>query len=220
MEENQQDPIVQRLFFERNQDLKLRQQKWMQIDIALRTYSYLGLVISLISAGAFAFSFLNVKLTNNQLVALIVAGVGLLLSILSFMLLRIRGQLQKRIFDFEIGTTTPYYLMDETSLSAEVVMKWAEFERIARQITSKDGKPYGQKSIKIIIKDVSELGIISPNDIQYLSILLEIRNSIVHGEGLRDFYAASHSLEKLDIIIREIKNELQAPPDRNLIHNS
>ena len=209
MEENQQDPIVQRLFFERNQDLKLRQQKWMQIDIALRTYSYLGLVISLISAGAFAFSFLNVKLTNNQLVALIVAGVGLLLSILSFML-----------FDFEIGTTTPYYLMDETSLSAEVVMKWAEFERIARQITSKDGKPYGQKSIKIIIKDVSELGIISPNDIQYLSILLEIRNSIVHGEGLRDFYAASHSLEKLDIIIREIKNELQAPPDRNLIHNS
>lgn len=149
------------------QVLEVRRSK---LDAILRVYVMLGFFTAVLSLVYFGFSFLKITLTDDQRAALIAAGTGLSVAIMSATYLVFRHQ--------RISSVREEY--DGNRLDYDLIKEWNNFEAMGRQVLEERGIDFNRKSPRSILTTLQSNGLI-PNDlVREISIALDIRNKVVH----------------------------------------
>jgi hypothetical protein len=138
--------------------------------MVLRIYVALGILIAAASVLYFVGSMFEIEISTKQRFALIVAGSGLAVSVLSWLLLNYRRALDR------------YQTEEYLSLvrRMEVVEAWQEFEETSRRLLRKDGEDFERYSLRSMIDALRKDGVIDIQDFENLRNALDIRNLIVH----------------------------------------
>ena len=144
--------------------------KAMQLELILRVYIGLGLLIAFGALVYFGFSFLKIELTTDQRMSLMVAGAGGAVTVMSALMLVIRRQ--------QIALRNEVY--HSVELGYDVVREWAEFEGNSRRVLGEKGIPFNARSPRSIISMLQSNDLISHDLAQEISLALDIRNRVVH----------------------------------------
>lgn len=163
--------------------------KLQRVRLILRMYSVLGLMVSVGAIGYFLLTFLPVDLTLNQRLAVIVAGVGLLLSLTSILML-----------EYYAATLV---VREQEWQQAEFIKTWIDFEQASRAAIG-DEEKYTRSSIRSILKELRDEGKITDDDLELLEDALKARNSIVHGARTVSQKVLDNMTSSLSTIIRQL----------------
>lgn len=177
-------------------ELQAKQSWSKKIETVLKLYSLFGLLIAAFSGIYFLLITLEISLSSQQQIALIISGTGLGVSIASWVMLLIR----KDRIEKELAT---YKLMSEIS---ELVWKWASFEELSKNILIAKGKDFKKHSIKDVIIQLYEDHIIDLEDTRYLEDTIHVRNMAVHGQNR----LPEETIEKYSRILDEVISKLES----------
>lgn len=195
-----------------NKEISLRDileaKQPLQRDIEKRTYfdnrrkrwtiliSFSGAIYAV--AGLLIYLFQNKKFSIENDLGLIIAIVGILLSLVAFLY----GQL---ISKSSISTRTFTTAYTTTSDNYEIVKRWHVIENLAKKLMTETDKEMS-KSVSFLIRFLSHK--IAKNEQEFLKIreLLQLRNKILHEQyNLSDnerkefLYFADDLIERLEL---------------------
>lgn len=158
---------------ERVSYLRVRRQRRVVLDSVLRAYGIMGLLIAVFAFGYFALSLLHFKLSQQQLFAVVIAGSGVALSVMSWLLLAYRRQISE----------TQAFQLREYAYTSELIDTWLTFENLSRKVLAAQRDGVNKYSLRVIISKLFADGLISGEDLAKLQDALEVRNLVVHGQG-------------------------------------
>lgn len=171
-----------------------------------KLYSALGLSLSVISSGYFIFTLFPYDLSREQRVALLAAGVGVMMAVLSRILILFEREREAEMFS--------------NFKTYEKIMKfldaWGKFEKVSKDVLSKDKyyigynkfddykkiDTYNKYSLRSIVKNLYDEKKIGETDVIALEEALKARNLIVHGENFSSLYSPKSFLFSKDIDIK------------------
>ncbi len=165
-------------------------RKKNRLKLILRLYSFIGTLTAVVAIIYFAISYYEFKITSNQRMALMFAGVGLLLSLMSKFYSEIIKEREK---EQEIRRM-------ELNKISHFVLNWATLERTIYTILERYEPNIGKFSIKRNIKFLYDEEIISDREFINLERALDLRNKIVHGHTTSN----SDELDKYSEQINEV----------------
>ncbi|MGJ8698243.1 MAG: hypothetical protein ACSHYF_18120 [Verrucomicrobiaceae bacterium] len=174
-------------------DLGKRRRMRRKLDLLLRAYSLMGLLMAILAGGYFLVSLLP-ELTKNQQMALMFSGVGIALALMSRTLLILRREREAG----EVERMTEYESV------ASFLDTWARFERISKEALSKEGEEFNRHSLRSVISRLHEDGKLDSSDVLALEEALQTRNLIVHGERPFSTKIAQTVTDSLLDIIKKI----------------
>ena len=174
--------------------LKGRRRSRRKVNLLLRTYSWMGVFLAIIAGGYFLSTLFSFELTSNQRLALMMAGVGLLLSLMSTILINF----------YRAKDADELYQAEEQERLADFLAAWAQFERVSKRIMAQDEDQINIYSLRSVISRLHTEGIIDEKDVVVLEEGLRTRNSIVHGEHPMSARATERTTDSLVEIIRKI----------------
>lgn len=180
-------------FSEALYDLGKRRRMRRKLDLLLRAYSLMGLLMAILAGGYFMVSLLP-ELTKNQLMSLTFTGVGIALALMSRTLLIWRKEREAG----EVERMTEYESV------ASFLDTWARFERISKEALSKEGEDFNRHSLRSVISRLHEEGKLNDSDVISLEEALQTRNLIVHGERPFSTKIAQSVTDSLIDIIKKI----------------
>lgn len=170
MEENNQ--IEYRKYLDEiSHELNFSYRKKNRLKLILRLYSFIGIFTSVLAIIYFVISYYEFNLTSNQRLALMAAGVGLLLSLMS----RFYSEIIKEREEEQEARRI------ELNQISQFVMNWATLERTIYSILEKNESNISKYGIKRNIRLLFEEKIISDREFINLERALDLRNKIVHG---------------------------------------
>ena len=175
-------------------ELSRRRRVRRRLDLLLRAYSVMGLLIAILAGGYFLLTLLPFELTINQLMALLFAGVGIALAFMSRTLMIFRKERESEELD---------RLNEYESLSL-FLDTWARFERTSKEVLEKEGEEYNKHSLRAVISRLYEEGKIDKGDVIALEEALQTRNAVVHGERPLSTKVAEKITDSLVDIIKKI----------------
>ncbi len=170
MEDNNQ--IEYRKYLDEiSHELAFSYRKKNSLKIILRLYTFVGILTSVVAIIYFIVSYYEFNLTSSQRIALIAAGVGLLLSLMSRFYSDIIKEREK---EQEIRRI-------ELNKISQFVLNWAALERAIYSILEKNDANISKYGIKRNIRFLFDEQIISDREFINLERALDLRNKIVHG---------------------------------------
>lgn len=155
-------------FFEIRSQRRIRRK----IDLLLRAYSLMGLLIAILAVGYFVLTLLPFDLSQKQQMALMVAGVGISLALMSRTLIIYRKERESEELE----------RLNEYQNFASFLDTWVRFERVSKELLVKEGEEFNKHSLRSVISRLYEEGKIDKRDLAILEEALQTRNSLVHGE--------------------------------------
>lgn len=189
MEENNQ--IEYRKYLDEiSHELDFSYRKKNKLKLVLRLYSFIGIMTSLIALIYFVISYYEFNLSSNQRLALMVSGVGLLLSLMSKFYSEIIKEREKEQEARRI----------ELNKISQFVLNWATLERTIYSILEKNESNISKYGIKRNLRLLFEEQIISDREFINLERALDLRNKIVHGHTT----ATSDELDRYSEQINEV----------------
>lgn len=148
----------------------IRTRRGAQVELLLHAYIVIGSLMAIGAVGYFGFSFLKIDLTLEQRMSLMIAGMGLLVVTMSWLLLL---YLRKR-----------EALRAETLRVAErdfdLVSEWAKFEAAGRRVLQEKGIEFNSRSPRSILLELEGHAVISSELARKISFALDVRNKVVH----------------------------------------
>ena len=175
-------------------DLGVRQRSRRRFDLLLRTYSWFGLLLAIVAGGYFFLTLLPFDLSVLQQSALIMAGVGALLSLLSRTLVTFYKEREAESLE----------RTQEHERLVDFLAVWAEFERVSKKVLSEEGGDLNLHSFRSVISCLYSEGKIDTKDAMILEKGLRMRNSIVHGERSTSTRVTARLTTSLVEVIRKI----------------
>lgn len=169
-------------------------QKQNKLQLILRLYSYIGIVTAVVGIIYFAVSYYEVNLTANQRLALLMVGVGLVLSVIAKLyseILKERDR-EKRVREKVLHRISNF------------VLDWASLERTIYSILDKNEKDVSKFGIKKNIRALYEQDIITDREFIDLERALDLRNRIVHGKVSTSY----DEIEKYSNVIKEVIDKI------------
>jgi len=151
-----------------NKRLHLRKK----FDFILRAYSTIGWLIAIFAAAYFLLTLLPHEPTREQQIALMISGIGVALALLSRTLIALRKEKEEE----EILRLREYEKVEA------FLDTWAQFERISKDVLSKENEKFNKSSLRSVISRLYEEEKINKADVLALEEALQTRNLIVHGE--------------------------------------
>lgn len=173
-----------------NNELTFSYRRKNRIKLILRLYSFLGILTSVIAIIYFAISYYEFNLTPPQRFALTLAGVGLLLSLMSKFYSEIIKEQENEREARRI----------ELNKISQFVLDWATLERTIYSILERNESNISKYGIKRNIRLLFDEQIISDREFINLERALDLRNKIVH----RHTSATSEELDRYSEQINEI----------------
>lgn len=149
-----------------------RQRSRRRLDLLLKAYSWLGFFLAIVASGYFLLTLLPFDLSMQQRLALMVAGVGALLSLMSRVLVSL----------FQIRDAEEIELAQEYERLNDFLAAWARFERASRDTLAGQGHDRNTHSLRTLISFIFKEGKIDREDVAVLEECLIARNSILHGK--------------------------------------
>ena len=165
-----------------------------KIDLILRIYSLMGLLIAVLAGGYFVLTLLPFKLSNNQQIALMFIGVGIALAFMSRTLIILRKER-------DISETER---LKEYQTISEFLGTWSQFEIASKEALRQHDKDVNIHSLRAVISKLHEEEKIDNADVQALDEALHTRNEIVHGNRPLSSIVARQVTDTLLEIIKKI----------------
>lgn len=151
-------------------EITQRQHTRKRIDYILKIYSRLGVLIGIIGIVIFVIDTFDITFDYKQRFALMIAGSGFFLSILSWVMLKNKNE----------NKNNDSLKAQEYIITADFLSNWKEFEEISSAyLLSKDAH-INDWSIREILFNLQKHNILTPYEIRYLNQAMQIRNDIVH----------------------------------------
>ncbi len=185
-----------------------------RVELILRAYIAMGILMALCALGYFGFSFLDIDLTDVQRMSLAVAGIGAAIAAMSATMLAFRRQQNElRSASYEI-----------VEAGYDVVREWTKFEVISRQVLSEKGLVFNTRSPRSIVNMLESNGVISNELTQELSLALDVRNRVVHDAQPVPQSAVRHASqilaranEVLSLKLRDLEKNPEGSPSTKLL---
>jgi hypothetical protein len=141
-----------------------------QVELLLHAYMVFGAMMAIGAVGYFGFSFLKIDLTLEQRMSLMIAGTGVLVATMSWLLLVNRRKREA--------------LRAETLRVAErdydLVSEWAKFEAAGRRVLQEKGIEFNSRSPRSILSALEGHAVIPSELAREISMALDVRNKVVH----------------------------------------
>ncbi|MCD8741858.1 hypothetical protein LT679_14675 [Mucilaginibacter roseus] len=169
-------------------------RKKNKIKLILRLYSFIGILTAVIAIIYFVISYYKFNITNTQRIALMSAGVGLLLSLMSKFYTNLIEEREKE----QKARTI------ELNKISRFILSWATLERTIYSILERHEPDISKFGIKRNIRLLFEEEIISDREFINLERALDLRNKIVHGQTL----SATEELDKYSGQVDEIIDKI------------
>lgn len=171
-----------------------RRRMRRRLDLMLRAYSLMGLLMAILAIGYFLLTLLHFELTVNQEMALMFAGVGIALALMSRTLVILRTEREWEEVE----------RMNEYESVGSFLDTWTRFERISKDVLSKEGEGFNRHSMRSVLSRLYEEGKLDKSDLVTLEEALQARNSIVHGERPLSTKILENAADSLVEIIKKI----------------
>lgn len=166
--------------------LRKRVSLSLRVSAILRIYGVFGVLISVGAIGYLAYSRLNLRLTDSEQIALVLAIAGALIAVLSFAGLVLRRSALER----EDRMQRQYAAL------SKFIEAWKSFEESSRRAAFGHGDD-SPRSIRDTLSKLRSDGTFSPSDIFEIEELLRLRNALVHGSQHQSPELISEALERL-----------------------
>lgn len=165
-----------------------------KFEIILKLYMLIGIITAVFGIAYFVLSTLNIELSRSQINALLIAGVGFAITMLSWAMLLVKRE--RRLFEQQHEKS-----MESVS---EFLRYWAKFENISKDVLEKEHRQFNKYSIREIIELLYEEGKIDKSDILALEEAIQLRNAVVHkGDSLPSEKAKKY-IELLTNVIQKV----------------
>ena len=172
-----------------------RQRSRRKVNFLLRAYSWIGFMLAIVAGGYFLLTLLSFDLSAQQRFALIMAGAGALVALMS----RIFIAFYKERDAEELDRTEEYERL------ASFLAAWQQFERVSKEVLAKEGRRLNMHSLRVVISYLHDEGKIDEEDVLVLEEGLKTRNLIVHGERRVSTRVTDRVTESLVKVIRKIE---------------
>lgn len=193
MEDNNQ--IEYRKYIDEiSHELAFSYRRKNRLKLILRLYSFIGILSALVAVIYFVISYYEFNLTSNQRLALMFAGVGLLLSLMSKFYSEIIKEREK---EQEIRRV-------ELNKISHFVLNWATLERTIYSILEKYEPNISKFSIKRNIRLLFDEEIISDREFINLERALDLRNKVVHGHTTSNSDELDRYSEQINEVIDKV----------------
>lgn len=177
--------------------VKMRARQKFRFDLVLKMYAVMGLLVAIGAFGFFIFTMIDISISPVQQIALIAAGAGVALSIMSWLILNIRRQ--REFYEYE--------KLREFANTGELIDSWKNFEEVSRELLEFEGDKFNRYSLRSIISKLRQEEKITDADLRVLQEALEFRNMIVHGHGSFPPEAVGRVTAELSDIIAKLSRE-------------
>ena len=142
-----------------------------RIEMVMRFYIMIGLVVAFLGSVYFVYISLDIKLDSNQINALGIAFSGLAIAVTSWGYLSFK---KKRFVERQ------NLLRQRHSLN-EIYYLWSEFEKVSKKLLDTKGVSYNRNAIRNIINTLESEAFIDSEGVQTLENARVIRNEVAHG---------------------------------------
>ena len=177
--------------------ISVRRRLRSRFHLLMRVYSRFGLLLSIVAGSYFLFTLLPFDLSGQQQVALMAAGMGVLLSVMSKTLTTLYEARETEELERDLAD----YGLDN------FLVVWSTFERVGKQALADDGSDRNLHSLRSVFASLYDNGKINREELHVLEDGLRVRNAIVHGDRVASMRVVKHLTMSLDEIVRKI-----APP--------
>ena len=191
-----------REYTNRFDDLNRRRRSRRRVDFLLRAYSWMGVSLAIVAAGYFLLTLLSFELSMEQQLALMVAGVGVLLSLMSRILVALR---KERDTEFDYA--------EERDRSSFFLKVWAEFERVGKKVLAQKEEELNVHSVRSVISRLYDEGRIDDEDVRVLERGLRTRNAIVHGGSKESIRVNERVTESVVEVMRKVAKAARHTPE-------
>ena len=156
-------------------EFKGRQRSRWRVNFLLRAYSWVGVMLAIVAGGYFLLTLLSFDLSAQQRLALILAGVGALVALMSRIFIAFYNERDAE----ELDRTEEYERI------ASFLAAWQQFERVSKEVLAKEGVRLNMHSLRVVISYLHDEGKIGEEDVLILEEGLKTRNLIVQNGGCR-----------------------------------
>ena len=143
-----------------------------RIKFLLRTYSSVGVLLAIVAGAYFLLTLFPFDLSMQQILALMGAGTGILLSLMSRTLIVFYRE--RAALDIERE--------EESEKLAFFLNAWAQFEHVSKEVLLEQADDLNIHSLRSVISRLYAEGKIDKQDLSLLESGLKMRNAIVHGK--------------------------------------
>ncbi|WP_176493978.1 hypothetical protein [Cobetia sp. 5-25-4-2] len=165
------------------------------LGVVFRVYILAGIIVAFLSLLYFAKSYFEIEITLYQSKLLALAGVGVVVSFSSWIMLVYRDrQYKDRLKAYE-----------RYSSIGMLLSTWEEFEFVAKDRLDSEKIEYSEFSVWSMLKALVEAEIVTPQEYDELYRAMKVRNVVVHN--------IPHSEVLIDSII-EVNTNLQHMVDK------
>lgn len=171
-----------------------------RLESALKLYIFFGALVALFSIAYFFLTFLNIELSDEQILPLSMAGVGSALSIASWAFLSFWKQ--KRMEE-EKHTLAIHNL-------ATIVFLWAELEEVGKNALNELNVKYNTRSARQMLYGLEKYELINNKDRRLIEDAMQIRNAVAHGKIGYNAETTSNTLAIIANAIKKIELNIKA----------
>jgi len=191
----ERDYLEEKLRYDENLwEMEKMQSNKKRFESVLKLYSLFGLMAAFFSIVYFILVSLDIQLSQKQIMALTIAGVGLTLSVTSWALLVVRREKMS-------ASIEKLKSMQELS---EFLVKWSKIEMMSKNTLMQFKKDFNKYSIREIIEQLLIVGVIDKADLLILEEAIQVRNLAVHKGEIIPKEILSRYSNKLDDIIAKL----------------
>lgn len=177
---------------ERIKDSLIVDNRKRKRDRLLNMMSVLGIIYAIFGLCVLIYYEFSNSLYIGEMLKLSIISVTLGLAVLSFSV-----WLKKISLPYKKGSDSDYY-------NYEIVNKWKKLEGLLVQLTPSEVN----NSFSGMVSNLSELGLLSNQDVQSIKAFLALRNQIVHSNRIGTQYSTKEIkelLSEIDTIIRKLQ---------------
>lgn len=167
-----------------------------KLQLIFLIYAVLGCIIGVLSLIYFLMLKLEIDLTQQERIILIVSGSGFSLSFISIMFL-VAKRIRKSVLD---------KITENIMYSEMFLYQWSTFESLGRLHLESKGREFNEVSIRSIISGLFDEGFISKEDVFFLDECLRFRNDLVHGRQQFESNMLSPTIDFLKKINKRLEN--------------
>lgn len=176
-------------------ELETRLNSRRKVETVLKLYSVLGALISIFALAYFLLSTLDIQLSLMQQMTLMIAGVGIALSMTSWAMLLFRRQRELE----EVKRIKAYQGV------SQIIFLWAEFEEAGKSKLDDLDISYSKHSIRQVINLLEEKNVINPKDRILVDEAMQIRNAAAHGRAEFSQELVKQTAEAISRIIDKVR---------------
>jgi hypothetical protein len=155
-------------------EFEARQRSSQLFQQVFQIYAVIGALVGIFSSAYYFVRKLQIDLSSEDRLILLVAGSGFAISIVSFAYLFLRRQ----------TTRSRLTRARHVNSASDFLAQWLRFEEMGKRNLEAAGTVFNRASIRDIVAGLLGAGILKEPDLALVEEALRFRNTLVHGSNV------------------------------------